>query len=85
MRIPYPIEYYEDKLFYQYKKEYQIILFNDNWHGLRTWVKIRCNEHKTSRIVYLKKVFNGSKSTRPCRQCYLDTLRPTDHPPTEKV
>ena len=74
MRIAYPVEYYEQRLKELFGKEYEIILQGD-WHGLRTMVKIFCYQHKTFREVYLKKVFNGKKSTRPCRICYLESLQ----------
>lgn len=74
MRIAYPVEYYEQRLKEMFGKEYEIILLED-WHGLRTMVEIFCYEHKTFREVYLKKVFNGKKSTRPCRKCYLESLQ----------
>lgn len=77
MRLPYPVEYYEGLL----KKLYGIIYIITpvtEWHGLRTNVNIYCSVHKTIRTVYLKKVFNGTKSTRPCRKCYLDSIAPTN-------
>lgn len=73
MRLPYPVEYYEILLKKLYGVDYIINPLAD-WHGLRTEVNIFCTVHETYRKVNLKKVFNGNKSTRPCRQCYLDTL-----------
>lgn len=74
MRIAYPVEYYEGKLKDIYGKSYEIIPISE-WHGLRTIVKVFCRQHKTYRLVNLKKVFNGLKSTRPCRKCYLESLQ----------
>lgn len=73
MRLPYPVEYYETMLKNLYGIDYLITPLSD-WHGLRSEVQIYCTKHGTYRKVYLKKVFNGAKSTRPCRQCYLDSL-----------
>jgi len=78
MRKPYAPEYYEGKLEAIYQSEYSI-LPTAEWHGLRTWVDIICTKHGTTRHVELKKVFNGEKSTWPCRRCYLASL---SHPPT---
>lgn len=73
MRLPYPVEYYEEKLKDEFKQSYEIIPLSE-WHGLRTDVRIFCHKHRTFRNVYLKKVFNGKKSTKPCRKCYLESL-----------
>lgn len=79
MRTPYPPDYYEARLFKEYGKDYDIVPTAE-WHGLRTTVTIFCISHGTTRNVNLKKVFNGAKSTWPCRKCYLDSL--TQNPPT---
>lgn len=81
MRIAYPVEYYETKLKEIYGKEYEIVPISD-WHGLRTEVRIFCCEHKSYRTVNLKKIFNGRKSTRPCRKCYLEKLTQSIDVPT---
>ena len=73
MRIAYPVEYYEASLKRLYNNDYTIYPITD-WHGLRTYVRILCHSHRTYRNVNLKKVFNGKKSTRPCRKCYLEEL-----------
>jgi hypothetical protein len=73
MRIAYPVEYYEGKLKNIYGKDYEIMPITE-WHGLRTLVRIFCCSHKSFRKVSLKKIFNGKKSTRPCRECYLEEL-----------
>lgn len=73
-RHAYPVIYYEAKLLDLYKKKYQIVP-SEEWHGLRTQVSILCTEHQGRREVNLQKVFNGKNSTRPCRQCYLDSLK----------
>lgn len=77
MRFAYPVEYYESKLKSLYGKDYEIVPLMD-WHGLRTRVRIFCCTHKSYRIVSLKKIFNGQKSTRPCRKCYLESLKKSD-------
>ena len=74
MRVAYPVEYYEQRLKALYNKQYEIVPITE-WHGLRTIVKVFCHQHKTYRLVNLKKVFNGLKSTRPCRKCYLESLQ----------
>lgn len=76
MRTPYSPEYYEAQLEVLHGSEYNI-LPQTEWHGLRTWVNIVCIKHGTTRNVELKKVFNGAKSTWPCRRCYLDSLSPS--------
>lgn len=71
MRQPYAVEYYEERLRELYKIAYLITPLSE-WHGLRTWVEIHCPIHYGNRIVYLKKIFNGKKSTHPCRQCVIN-------------
>lgn len=68
MRTPYDIEYYEQKLKQQYNHSYSIIPITE-WHGLRTIVRIHCLTHDTMRQTNLQKIFNGKKSTVPCRFC----------------
>lgn len=70
MRQPLPTTYYEEKLFNKYDKVY-VIEPIDEWHGLRTQVRVFCQTHEEYRNVYLKKVFNGQKHTHPCRKCCL--------------
>lgn len=72
-----PPSYYELRLLRMYGKQYKIVPLDD-WHGLRSSATIICAKHNTQRKVWLQKVFNGRKnSTWPCRQCYLDSLKPS--------
>lgn len=84
MRTPLPPDYYEARLFKQYGQDYDIVP-SAEWHGLRTDVTIFCEKHGTFRTVYLKKVFNGLKSTWPCRKCYLDSLKNPSPTPQQDV
>lgn len=80
-----PVSHYELRLYKRFGIQYKI-LPTEEWHGLRTHANIYCSIHKSSRFVWLQKVFNGRNSTWACRQCYLDSLKPTpllDSPPTE--
>lgn len=68
MRQPLPVDYYESRLQQEYNKAY-IIEPLEEWHGLRTNVRIFCHIHQQYRNVFLMKVFNGKKRTHPCRIC----------------
>ena len=76
-RKSYLPNYYEKKLNTKYPHSYSITP-TESWRGLRTNVTILCHHHKTSRSVWLQKVFNGKNSTWPCRQCYLDSISTTE-------
>lgn len=73
-----PVSHYELRLYKRFGIQYKI-LPTEEWHGLRTHANIYCSIHKSSRFVWLQKVFNGRNSTWACRQCYLDSLKPTPY------
>jgi len=70
-----PPSHYELKLHNKYNQTY-VILPQESWRGVRTNVAIHCDKHQTKRFVWLQKIFNGRNSIWPCRQCFLDSLRP---------
>ena len=71
-----PVSHYEYKLIEKFGTDYQIIP-TELWVGVRTHVDINCPKHKSKRSCWLQKIFNGKRSLWPCRQCYLDSLKPT--------
>lgn len=71
-----PVSHYEYKLIEKFGVDYTIVP-TELWIGVRTNVEISCPKHLTKRPCWLQKIFNGKRSLWPCRQCYLDSLKPS--------